>query len=877
MTTMEQTKKNLQSLYRLSPSDSYLDEPNGRTLGAQVSAQAAAQLGQLALSSARQDKFSSLNFAQNWNIPGFDPCESSTSDELSALSAAALEAYAYSEDYDFSPEDYQSLMRVRHYVKTQDEARAQTLGMPQVSADVGDDKPRYVIYRSGAVMPLRPAANEERGRTQRQKMSYGMSQGMARSVGLEQNLATERYSQYVNLPPTNNATTRITMSISSRRAQDLAAAHPEGLMIDATDTLRIKPEPSAPSLPYEVTEVSAESCARLSPEQEIIATVVADEAAAHPATSAAVSAAVAPAADAAAPEAAAPNPAEVTPMPTDAPAQPSVAPQPSAASQPSAAPQSRGSQSAPPRDELIAASEGVRIVRSNQQAFVPSTDSIIAQHSLTRERWGEYGLKGGNGRPLNSPYPQREDDFFTPPYGRPLTVAEAQAALDAAKRRQAQAQAYGVGDETEVGDHIANEVLVRNNTTCIVTSSRKAALEYQKSAALEEELERVKKEQAPERDEGPATVISRHAVMQRPVKSAAQLLAEAQAQIIAPISATPDAGWENAIGRSYVNATPSVESVLRPEGYELEPQAEPQVAPVEPQVEAYVESLDAVQTQVELQAAPQVIAPDIVPAAEPEVAVESEPELAVAPQAPTEPSLEPFASEVVAAPEAPQASEVKAARPEVARESVAPEPTPSAELEAESAAESVGPEVAAVEPEHEPVPEHKPEPMVAAPAAVVAVEPVVAEPVAAEVPVASEVPSAPVVAPVEAVTGRRSRRTKTRFRAKVAAAAALAELNAAELNAAKSQVEAAIASETKAESAPVKAAAVKSEPVAVAPQVESPASAPLKAESAPLDVASAATQAAPSAEVAPQDKLKTAPESPAEVEGAGRRRKRRRR
>ena len=869
MTTMEQTKKNLQSLYRLSPSDSYLDEPNGRTLGAQVSAQAAAQLGQLALSSARQDKFSSLNFAQNWNIPGFDPCESSTGDELSALSAAALEAYAYGEDYDFSPEDYQSLMRVRHYVKTQDEARAQTLGMPQVSADAGDDKPRYVIYRSGAVMPLRPAANEERGRTQRQKMSYGMSQGIARSVGLEQNLATERYSQYVNLPPTNNATTRITMSISSRRAQDLAAAHPEGLMIDATDTLRIKPEPSAPSLPYEVTEVSAESCARLSPEQEIIATVVADEAAAHPATSAAVSAAVAHEADAAAPEAAAPNPAEVTPMPTDAPAQPSAASQPSVAPQPSAAPQPRGSQSAPPRDELIAASEGVRIVRSNQQAFVPSTDSIIAHHSLTRERWGEYGLKGGNGRPLNSPYPQREDDFFTPPYGRLLTVAEAQAALDAAKRRQAQAQAYGVGDETEVGDHIANEVLVRNNTTCIVTSSRKAALEYQKSAALEEELERVKKEQAPERDEGPATVISRHAVMQRPVKSAAQLLAEAQAQIIAPISATPDAGWENAIGRSYVNATPSVESVLRPEGYELEPQ----VAPVEPQVEAYVESLDAVQTQVELQAAPQVIAPDIVPAVEPEVAVESEPEVAVAPLALTEPSLEPFASEVVAAPEAPPASEVKAARPEVARESVAPEPTPLAELEAESAAESVGPEVAAVEPEHEPVPE----PMVAAPAAAVAVEPVVAEPVAAEVPVASEVPSAPVVAPVEGVTGRRSRRTKTRFRAKVAAAAALAELNAAELNAAKSQVEAAIASETKAESATVKAAAVKSEPVAVAPQVESPASAPLKAESAPLDVASAATQAAPSAEVAPQSELKTAPESQAEGEGAGRRRKRRRR
>ncbi len=865
MITMEQTKKNLQSLYRLSPSDSYLDEPNGRTLGAQVSAQAAAQLGQLALSSARQDKFSSLNFAQNWNIPGFDPCESSTGDELSALSAAALEAYAYGEDYDFSPEDYQSLMRVRHYVKTQDEARAQTLGMPQVSADVGDDKPRYVIYRSGAVMPLRPAANEERGRTQRQKMSYGMSQGMARSVGLEQNLATERYSQYVNLPPTNNATTRITMSISSRRAQDLAAAHPEGLMIDATDTLRIKPEPSAPSLPYEVTEVSAESCARLSPEQEIIATVVADEAAAHPATSAAVSAAVAHAADAAAPEAAAPNPAEVTPMPTDAPAQPSAAPQP------------RGSQSAPPRDELIAASEGVRIVRSNQQAFVPSTDSIIAQHSLTRERWGEYGLKGGNGRPLNSPYPQREDDFFTPPYGRPLTVAEAQAALDAAKRRQAQAQAYGVGDKTEVGDHIANEVLVRNNTTRIVTSSRKAALEYQKSAALEEELERVKKEQAPERDEGPATVISRHAVMQRPVKSAAQLLAEAQAQIIAPISATPDAGWENAIGRSYVNATPSVESVLRPEGYELEPQAEPQVAPVEPQVEAYVESLDAVQTQVELQAASSVIAPDIVPAAEPEVAVESEPELAVAPLAPTEPSLEPFASEVVAVPKAPQASEVKAARPEVARESVAPEPTPSAELEAESAAESVGPEVAAVEPEHEPVPEHKPEPMVAAPAAAVAVEPVVAEPVAAEVPVASEVPSAPVVAPVEAVTGRRSRRTKTRFRAKAAAAAALAELNAAELNAAEAQVEAAIAPETKAESAPVKAAAVKSELVAVAPQVESLAATPVKAESAPPDVASAATQAAPSAEVAPQAELKTAPVSPAEGESAGRRRKRRRR
>lgn len=865
MIIMEQTKKNLQSLYRLSPSDSYLDEPNGRTLGAQVSAQAAAQLGQLALSSARQDKFSSLNFAQNWNIPGFDPCESSTGDELSALSAAALEAYAYGEDYDFSPEDYQSLMRVRHYVKTQDEARAQTLGMPQVSADVGDDKPRYVIYRSGAVMPLRPAANEERGRTQCQKMSYGMSQGMARSVGLEQNLATERYSQYVNLPPTNNATTRITMSISSRRAQDLAAAHPEGLMIDATDTLRIKPEPSAPSLPYEVTEVSAESCARLSPEQEIIATVVADEAAAHPATSAAVSAAVAHAADAAAPEAAAPNPAEVTPMPTDAPAQPSAAPQP------------RGSQSAPPRDELIAASEGVRIVRSNQQAFVPSTDSIIAQHSLTRERWGEYGLKGGDGRPLNSPYPQREDDFFTPPYGRPLTVAEAQAALDAAKRRQAQAQAYGVGDKTEVGDHIANEVLVRNNTTRIVTSSRKAALEYQKSAALEEELERVKKEQAPERDEGPATVISRHAVMQRPVKSAAQLLAEAQAQIIAPISATPDAGWENAIGRSYVNATPSVESVLRPEGYELEPQAEPQVAPVEPQVEAYVESLDAVQTQVELQAASSVIAPDIVPAAEPEVAVESEPELAVAPQAPTEPSLEPFASEVVAVPKAPQASEVKAVRPEVARESVAPEPTPSAELEAESAAESVGPEVAAVEPEHEPVPEHKPEPMVAAPAAAVAVEPVVVEPVAAEVPVASEVPSAPVVAPVEAVTGRRSRRTKTRFRAKAAAAAALAELNAAELNASKSQVEAAIAPETKAESAPVKAAAVKSELVAVAPQVESLAATPVKAESAPPDVASAATQAAPSAEVAPQAELKTAPESPAEGESAGRRRKRRRR
>ena len=707
---MEQTNKNLQSLYRLSPSDSYLDEPNGRTLGAQVSAQAAAQLGRLALNSARADKFSSLNFTQNWNIPGFEQRQSAASDELATLSAAALEAYAYQEDYDLSPEDYASLMRVRHYVKNQDEARAQALGTP-ANEPAPDNKPRYAIYRSGAVMPLRPTTKDKEQPSGYSKpMSYGMSKGIAQSVGLERNLGTERYAQYVNLQPSNNATTRITMSTSSARAHAMAAAHPEGLLVDVETGLVIN-DTSQAQLSYEATPEVME---RMAPEQEIIATVVDDDTTAVD------------------DEATVKTEAEVTTMTTDAKdeAAPRAVPAPQTVPAPQAVPAPK---SEPVRqDEVIASSEGVRIVRTIKQTFVPSPDTIVARHSMTRERWGEYGLKGVGGRPLTNDYPRPEDDYYvpTPSTMRPLTVAEAQAALDAARRRQA----YGVENAEENGDHIANAVLVRNSTTRIVTNSRKAAADYEKSAALDAELERLKQAQAPESgDEGPATVISRHAVMQRPVKSAAELLAEAQAQIIAPIAASPDAGWENALGREY---TPTLApSSLEPSA-KVEPSAEVLAAEeVAPEVPAFLneEVIEPEVREPEVQDVPEVSAEHEQVTAEPEqVAV---PEVAASA---VEPVLEPervVAPEVVAAPEF-------VAAPEVVAETVAATPVEAA-----------------------------------APVAEVAVSPAEEE--------------APLVAPseLEAIKGRRSRRNKTRARAKAAAAAALAEVNGAEPQAVAAQSE----------------------------------------------------------------------------------------
>lgn len=616
---MEQTNKNLQSLYRLSPSDSYLDEPNGRTLGAQVSAQAAAQLGRLALNSARADKFSSLNFTQNWNIPGFEQRQSAASDELATLSAAALEAYAYQEDYDLSPEDYASLMRVRHYVKNQDEARAQALGTP-TSEPAPDNKPRYAIYRSGAVMPLRPTAKDKDQPSGYSKpMSYGMSKGIAQSVGLERNLGTERYTQYVNLQPSNNATTRITMSTSSARAHAMAAAHPEGLLVDVETGLVIN-DTSQAQLSYEATPEVME---RMAPEQEIIATVVDDDATAEADDATAVD-----------DEATVKTEAEVTTMTTDAKDEP--APRAVPASQAVPAPKSEPIR----QDEVIASSEGVRIVRTIKQTFVPSPDTIVARHSMTRERWGEYGLKGVGGRPLTNDYPRPEDDYYvpTPSTMRPLTVAEAQAALDAARRRQA----YGVENAEENGDHIANAVLVRNSTTRIVTNSRKAAEDYEKSAALDAELERIKQAQAPESgDEGPATVISRHAVMQRPVKSAAELLAEAQAQIIAPIASSPDAGWENALGREY---TPTLApSSLEPSA-KVEPSAEVQaVEEIAPEVRAFLNEavIEPEVRELEVQDVPEVVAEPEAPAAAP---VE---ELAVSPAEEEAPQVAPSELEAI--------------------------------------------------------------------------------------------------------------------------------------------------------------------------------------------------------------------------------------
>ena len=724
---MEQTNKNLQSLYRLSPSDSYLDEPNGRTLGAQVSAQAAAQLGRLALNSARADKFSSLNFTQNWNIPGFEQRQSAASDELATLSAAALEAYAYQEDYDLSPEDYASLMRVRHYVKNQDEARAQALGTP-ANEPAPDNKPRYAIYRSGAVMPLRPTTKDKEQPSGYSKpMSYGMSKGIAQSVGLERNLGTERYAQYVNLQPSNNATTRITMSTSSARAHAMAAAHPEGLLVDVETGLVIN-DTSQAQLSYEATPEVME---RMAPEQEIIATVVDDDATAVD------------------DEATVKTEAEVTTMTTDA--KDEAAPRAVPAPQTVPAPKSEPVR----QDEVIASSEGVRIVRTIKQTFVPSPDTIVARHSMTRERWGEYGLKGVGGRPLTNDYPRPEDDYYvpTPSTMRPLTVAEAQAALDAARRRQA----YGVENAEENGDHIANAVLVRNSTTRIVTNSRKAAADYEKSAALDAELERIKQAQAPESgDEGPATVISRHAVMQRPVKSAAELLAEAQAQIIAPIAASPDAGWENALGREY---TPTLAPSSLESSAKVEPSAEVMAAEeVTPEVRAFLneEVIEPEVRELEIQDVPEISAEHEQVTAEPEQVAAPE----VAPSA-VEPVLEPehvVAPEVVAEPEAPVEAEV----------------------------------VAPVE--------------AAAPIAEVAVSPAEKD--------------APLVAPseLEAIKGRRSRRNKTRARAKAAAAAALAEVNGAEPQAVAAQSEPKVEvkvepkSEPKVEVKPEPVAAVKAEP-----------------------------------------------------------------
>ena len=772
---MEQTNKNLQSLYRLSPSDSYLDEPNGRTLGVQVSAQAAAQLGQRALNSARSDKFSSLNFAQNWNIPGFDPSDSPASDELATLSAAALEAYAYGSDYELAPEDYASLMRVRQFVKAQDEARVQTRGTPEAEP-APDNKPRYAIYRSGAVMPLRPNSTPRAVTTQRKELSYGMTQGMAQSVGLECKLEPERYSQYVNVEPTNNATTRITMSAASPRAQALTQA--QALPQDT---------PAAPT--PESVSYDAQPFERLAPEHEVIATVVAE----------------------AQPEASPDHPAENTTMPNKGKEQPAAEHAPHIESA--------------PRNEVLASSDGVRIVRTLKPTFVPSPDAIIAQHSMTRERWGEYGLKGVGGRPLNTSYPRPDDDFYVPTASsmRPLTVAEAQAALAAARRRQA----YGVEDQEPNTDHIDNAVLVRNSTTCIVTNSRKAVLDYEKSAALDAELERQKHEHTPESgDEGPATVISRHAVMQRPVKSAAELLAEAQAQIIAPIADIPDAGWEKAVGHDYVP-----DARLRVEAPEPKATPEP-VANAEvgaaPEVVAVPES--SADTVVE----PEVAAPVVEAQAEAPVSADN---------------LEREAEKLTQ-----QEAESASVEPVAVAEPALSEPVPAAERAATEPVPEEA-EVAATEPEAE-----------------------LAAEVAQPVESSAGAPSA-----AEPVKGRRSRRNKTRVRARAAA-----EVKADEAQAIAPQAEPVVA---KSEPAPETAERVKAEPQTVV-------AAPVVAEAEPQAVATAGAKAEAKAEpvkaeaaapVAPaMDKAAEAPaEAPAAAaaetvaeggaEGSARRRKRRRR
>ena len=809
---MEQTNKNLQSLYRLSPSDSYLDEPNGRTLGAQVSAQAAAQLGRLALTSARADKFSSLNFTQNWNIPGFEQGQSAASDELATLSAAALEAYAYQEDYDLSPEDYASLMRVRHFVKTQDEARAQALGAP-ANEPTSANKPRYAIYRSGAVMPLRPATKEQ-PQGYSQPMSYGMTKGLAQSVGLERNLGTERYAQYINLQPTNNATTRITMSTSSVRAHALAAAHPEGLLVDAETGTVINADVSV----AQVADDLPETLERLTPEHEIIANVeanaltaqldAAQDATATPQGDAAtvqdVTEQDAMAQDAAAtPEHVAPSAkdnaatlrdnavtakteAEVKTMTTDAKDDPAPQVVPALKSEPVR------------HDEVIASNEGVRIVRTIKQTFVPSPDAFVARHSMTRERWGEYGLKGVGGRPLTTSYPRPEDDYYvpTPSTMRPLTVAEAQAALDAARRRQA----YGVENAEENGDQIANAVLVRNSTTRIVTNSRKAAADYEKSAALDAEIERLKQEQAPQQvDDGPATVISRHAVMQRPVKSAAELLAEAQAQIIAPIAAIPDAGWENALGRDYVEATTGVIASTAASSTKVEPSA------------AFMSADDNLAVEVNAYQDIKVNEPE-----RPEpVSVEADLPDTVAPVEP----------EVVVPEEAQIAQEQPAAAPVVA-------------------ATSVG----AVEPVVEPVPVvetasvAEPEPVVAA-APIAEAAPVVEAAPVAELESAAEATSVEEEAPAQEVApsefdsmkGRRSRRNKTRARAKAAAAAALAEVNAADPQPAPVKAQAQPEAKVEAKAEPKREPQVKIEPpveVKAQPKVEAKTEPPAKPQPA---------------------------------------------
>lgn len=190
--------------------------------------------------SANASVINSANYTQNWNIPGFSDAGSTASDDIASISEAALEAYAYQEDFDLDSQDYARLLRVRQLIESpsmhnRDRVRREISALDQgrgysaaatmateisSGAVVRDSAPRNAVYRGGQVMPLRQYRQNPVSGCSSRELSPAMTSGIVGSTAAacsnRETAPDSNYTPYVSI--NSNAVSGATrITVSSRR------------------------------------------------------------------------------------------------------------------------------------------------------------------------------------------------------------------------------------------------------------------------------------------------------------------------------------------------------------------------------------------------------------------------------------------------------------------------------------------------------------------------------------------------------------------------------------------------------------------------------------------------------------------------------------